>query len=375
MAMNVLREGHPEGVGIDPERVERVYGLLEGWVKEDKIPGAAICVARDGVIVAHKAFGKMGTKADSPPADKDTIWLVASVTKPITCCGFMLLVERGKITLDDMVADFVPEFGQKGKGSVRIRHLLTHTSGLPDMLPNNTELREQRAPLKKFVEHVCGCELLFPPGTNISYQSMGIAMLAEIVERIENIPFREFLWQEIFEPLGMKDTWLGLGSLPRSRIAECHITDEEAKIWHWNTDYWRDFGAPWGGLHSTVGDMAVFLQMMLNKGSYGNRHILSPATVEVMTKCQTDEMPDIPTEVKGKQRWGLGWWLKPLGESLPFGDLVSDETYGHVGATGTVVWVDAQRNLICCLFTNEPYDRSKRLLALASNAAVATVIG
>ncbi len=371
--IDVLIEGKSEDVSVCSRRLSLVARLLEEWVKDRKLTGAAICVARNSVILMHQAFGRMSVGEDAKPAQRDTIWLIASVTKPITCCGLLLLIERGKLMLDDKVIDFVPEFDQNGKGNVHIRHLLTHTSGLPDMLPNNVELRLKRASFKKFIEHICKCDLLFPPGTDVSYQSMGIAILAEIVERIEGVSFRNFLAREFFVPLGMEDTWLGLGKLSKDRVAESHISEEKARILHWNTDWWRDFGAPWGGLHSTVKDIAIFLQMILNEGSYGGKRIFSPTTVKLMIKDQISLFPEIPHSKKVKDRWGLGWCLKSSSTSMPFGDLVSSRTFGHIGATGTIAWADPELDLLCCLFTNEPYEFTGSMLAETSNTVTASV--
>lgn len=340
----------PEEIGLSSERLEGVYRSLESWIEEGTVPGAAISIARGGRFLEPRGFGRMGPEPDAAPLPPDAIFLVASVTKPVTATATMLLVERGKLRLDQPVMSVVPEFRTRHKDKITVRHLLTHTSGLPDMLPENEQLREQHAELDVFIRHIYDCELAFEPGTNVQYQSCGIAMLGEIVERIEGMPLREFMRREIFEPLGMQDTALGARSEMTPRIARVNIPDfQHGTNWHWNTEYWWTFGAPWGGMFSTVRDITIFCQMFLNGGTYGGRQILSPATVRAMTTNQLLAMPKLSSDAKARHAWGLGWSLGPGN-----GELSSPKVFGHGGATGTVVWADPEWDLICALFTTQP---------------------
>ncbi len=365
----------PNPIEISLERLDKAYQFLEESVQSGKLPGAAIQVARHGIPVAPRCFGRMYLKPDSPPIRPDTIFLVASVTKPVTVAATMLLVERGKVLLDDPVCSIVPEFGNRGKEQIQIRHLMTHTSGLPDMLPENQQLREQHAPLKEFVRRICELELDFPPGTNIQYQSCGIAMLGEIVERVEGISLPEFLRREIFQPLGMNDTSLGAHGLQTERIAHVNVGAEmDSKDWTWNKAYWWNFGAPWGGMFSTVGDMFRFCQTFLNGGEYRGIRVFSPATIQAMTSDQTTPMPGIPQPVKFGQAWGLGWRLQPAVSWSYLGNMISPGSYGHGGATGTVVWVDPVREMVCILFTTQPSASSEGLLGRCSNLVAASAV-
>ena len=284
----------------------------------------------------------------------------------------MLLVERGQVTVDDAVVEYIPEFAANGKDAVRIRHLLTHTSGLPDMVPHNEELRAAHAPMPKFVNAACEAELLFAPGTGLSYQSSGILMLAEIIQRLEGVTIRDFLCREIFQPLGMRDTYLGRGHLPQKRTALVRLTDEQAQSrGNWNTDYWRDFGAPWGGMHSTVSDYLRFLLTMLSRGTFNESQVWGRSTVHAMTMDQTSAMVAIPAEQRAKMRWGLGFRIhSPMESAHHFGDLVSEQTFGHGGATGTVAWADPVRNLACVIFTTQPGNSCLQRIANAVAAAV-----
>jgi CubicO group peptidase (beta-lactamase class C family) len=355
--------------------LEHVYRLLEEAVADGTIPGAAICVTRRGAIVAHRGFGRCGPEPDAPPVTRDTVFLIASITKPIVCTTVVQLAERGRLRLDDPVTEFVPEFARNGKEAVTLRHMLTHTSGLPDMLPDNTELRRQHAPLSRFIERICEIPLGFPPGTAISYQSMGIAMLAEVAERITGTPVRELLRQEFFRPLGMADTSLGIRDDLRPRISGIVLPEEHrGSDWGWMSEYWRSFGAPWGGMFATVKDLATFGQMLLNGGSYGGQRVLGRATVAQILANQTERMPGLSREERRRDAWGLGWRLSVGTDPRPQGDLLSPRAFSHSGATGTVAWFDPDLDLGCALFTNQPRSGRGRFLGLASNAVAASVV-
>ena len=247
--------------------------------------------------------------------------------------------------------------------------LLKHTSGLPDMLPENQELRRAHAPLADFVKHTLTTPLLYPPGKGFRYQSMGILLAGEIVERITGARLRDFEKKEIFDRLGMKDTSLGLGG---RRIADlvsiasaprANRTEEES--FGGNSAYWRDMGHPWGGMHTTTMDLAILLQTFLEKGTYAGKRIFSPATVHAMTSDQNIGL---------NAPWGLGWALGRSTAWNEFGDLVSAATFGHAGASGTVAWADPATQTICVVLTNRPLSMDDgRLLRLVSNAVAASV--
>lgn len=364
----------PIEAGFDPERTERIFAFLTAAVANGRLPGAAIQLGRGGRFLVPRAFGRMAAPADAPPVQPDTIFLTASVTKPVTVTAVMALVEQGRLLLDDPVYTIIPEFGNRGKDAVTVRHLMTHTSGLPDMLPNNLELRQAHAPLPEFYRQIFEQPLAFMPGANIQYQSCGTAMLAVIVERITGMTLPAFLQQTFFGPLQMNDTALGVQALPPTRIAHVNVgPDMIGTDWGWNTPYWWNFGAPWGGMFSTVKDMARFCQMFLNGGTLDGVRVLSPATVHAMTTDQTSMQPLIPAEVRAQQAWGLGWRCMPTSTWSYGGNLLTPGSYGHGGATGTVVWVDPKREVICTLFTNEPAVKSESVLGRASNLVAAAV--
>lgn len=369
----MIQYGTPEAAGLSQGRLDVAYGLLGRWVEEGRVPGAATQVTRGGVWMPPRGFGRMAPAPDAAPLPPDAVFLVASVTKPLTCLAAVMLAERGLIALDQPVNEVVPEFRGRGKEEVRVIHLLTHTSGLPDMVPANLELRRRHAGLDEFIRHTCECDLLFRPGTSVSYQSMGIAMLGEIVRRVAGTPLPAFLDREVFGPLGMRDTSLGLKEGMRGRLATVRLPEgQEGTDWSWNTDYWLRLGAPWGGMLSTVKDITVVLRAFLNGGAFEGVRVIGTATARAMITNFVAAMPDIPEPVKLANAWGLGWRLGVPTSSGYFGDLVSPRMFGHGGATGTVVWADPDLDLTCAVFTTQP--GIGRMLGLVSNAVAAAAV-
>jgi CubicO group peptidase (beta-lactamase class C family) len=372
--MGTIPSAKPEEIGFDPARLRRAFDLLRQWVETDKVPAAGLCVGRKGKMVEPFLVGRQRPETNAPALRPDALFLVASITKPVTVTAVLMLVERGELTLEDKVASFVPKFAANGKGEVQVRHLMTHTSGLPDMLPNNEQLRKAHKPLADFVQGVYKLPLLFPPGTKVSYQSMGTLMLAEIVHQISGKTLPEFLRQEIFEPLGMKDTSLGWVPARKERIAAIRIPQESAELdWVWNSPYWLGFGAPWGGLITSPADFARFCLLMLGGGRLGDVRLLSPAMVRAMTSNQLAAMAQVPEEERRCRPWGLGWRLNWPGHSANFGDLLGPRCYGHWGATGTLCWIDPDAEAFCILFTTQPQEPEGRFLARLSNVVAAAL--
>lgn len=364
-----MKPAPPSAMGMSQVQLNRAADLLRAEVESGHMGAAALLVARHGRVVLRKGFGQLSSTPDSPAVQPESVFLLASITKPVTACALMLLVERGQISLSDPVNHYLPEFKGGDRDRVLVRDLLRHTSGLPDMLPENLDLRRAHAPLSEFVQHVYTTPLLFPPGSQFRYQSMGFLLAAEIVEKLIGTPLRDFEKREIFEPLGMKASSLGLGDKPLSHLVICMpapgVDPTDDASFGPNTPYWRNLGCPWGGMHSTTTDLAILLQTFLEGGTYAGKRVFSPATVKAMT---SDQNVDIHAP------WGLGW---ALGRSMAwnaFGDLVSPRTFGHVGATGTCAWADPESQVVCVILTNRPYSVDNGgLLRRVSNAVAAAV--
>lgn len=354
----VLKLGRPEQVGMSGRRLEIVNQILTDETKSRRVTAASVLVARRGVIVLRGGWGTLAPDAGSAKAGPETVYIVASISKPIVVLLLMLLVERGQISLNDPVQKYLPEFQGPGREKVRVQDLLTHTSGLPDMLPENIKLRQANAPLGDFVKGAMTTPLLFEPRTSFTYSSMGTLLAGTIVERVTKMPLGQFMQRELFVPLKMKNSSLGLGKRALADTAWVQgdsfaETEKDLERYGANSLYLRKLGHPWGGMHSTVDDLGIVLQMFLNGGVYDGQRILGRATVEAMTTDRNKRLG---------HPWGLGWGLQTSTAWNAFGDLSSERTYGHSGASGTVAWADPQRELLCVILTSRPWRQDRGFL-------------
>ena len=380
----------PDAQGISSSPLERVHEWLRDRVQAHAIRAASLAIVRDGTLLDRWAAGWRAEPQASSRVDPGTRFLVASLTKPVTAAAAMRLVEDGTVALSTPVVDILPEFGGHGRDAIQVQHLLTHTSGLPDMVADNEALRSRQAGLDQFYISVCNTNLLFQPGTQTRYQSMGFLVLATMAERLTGMTFREFVGREILEPTGMLDSCLGVSGDGRETLdaqVELPIGQRDT-VWHWNTRYWRDLGAPWGGLISTATDLAKFLCLFLHdERGFTGRRVLCPRTLEIMTRDWST------ASASGCGRWGLGWMLRGaiIPDQLPskpaavprdstgvttsvdvafdrgfMGDLVSSQAFGHPGATGCMMWADPPSRLAVVVLTSSPecmYDTTFRQIS------------
>jgi CubicO group peptidase (beta-lactamase class C family) len=361
----------PEAIRIDPRRLRVAYNLMESWTSGGNapVPGGAILVGRAGQCLAPRFFGRQGPEADAEPIRRDAMFYMASVTKPVIYMAAMLLVERGQLNLSDRVQRYIPEFAGRGKEAVQVLHLFTHTSGLPDELPNNAELRRQQVPLRRFIEGAIRADLLFRPGMRQSYASTATILVAELIQRLSRRSIHEFVRREIIEPLNLRSTGLGSQGFARERLVRTTLPEYQVGMkGNWNSRYWQEFGSPAGGLFSTPDDFAVICALMLNAGRWGDVQLLSPATVRMMTSNRLNDLPELPEQVRRTQPWGLGWRLNHLGTPDSWSDLLDRNVFGHTGSAGNLVWMDPRSQGFCILFTNYLRARSPWRLVHLSNA-------
>lgn len=309
-------------MALRQNKVDEAVRLIQAKTESGDLRAAVLHV-RQGKETVSRAFGA----AKSP----DAVFLLASIAKPMTASAVMLLVDRGHVALADPVRKHIPELRS---GDILVRHLLTHTSGLPDMLPNNDALRKRHAPLKDFVAETCAAPLLFTPGTRIKYQSMGILLAAEIVERVAKRPLSDFLRDELYRPLGMTGTSMGLGGRALGSTMQCQV--DAPSDWDWNSAYWRNLASPWGGALAPAGDVARFVDYFARP----EPPVLKPATAASMIIDQTGGL---------KPGWGLGWMLMRGG-------------YGHSGSTGTLAWHIPAKDLTFVLLTTLPATKSNGMV-------------
>jgi beta-lactamase class C len=331
--------------GCDEALLLEADRLIAAQVQSGDVSAAALLVRRADFEFA-RAYGK---------AQLQTPFLLGSPTKPMTVSAVLLLRDRGQLQLSDPVCNFLPQFKGDGREAVTIKHLLTHTSGLPDMLPENAELRKRHAPVSQFVEQTCRTPLLFPPGTKVSYQSMGILLAGIIVEKITGQPLASFMQENIFQPLKMTRTSLGPGGRSIAETAQSQVA--EPSDWDWNSTYWRNFGASWGGGISTVHDLATFIEQFATAGP-------TPWLAETRREMRTLQTAGL------NEAWGLGW----LVQAGAFGRSCSAATFGHYGTPGTVAWHDPQSSVTCVLLTTRPATHPRdHLLGPVSDFAAESV--
>jgi CubicO group peptidase (beta-lactamase class C family) len=325
--------------------------------------------------VEPKVFGRQGPERDSPPIRRDAIFLLASITKPVVYLGALMLVERGLLNLSDPVTRYLPDFAAHHKEGTLVQHLFTHTSGLPDMLPDDKELRAAHAPLSRFIAGAIRDTVpLFPAGTNWSYQSMGTLVVAELIQKISGQSIHDYLLKHILGPLGLKSTRLGAKGLPQQRIVRVQTPDWHGADFGWNSTYWRELGAPWGTMFSTPEDFAVICQLMLGGGKVGDVRLVSPLTVRQMTTNRLNDYPELPEPIRRTQPWGLGWKLNQPGTSGALCDLLGRQVFGHTGSTGNLLWMDPETEGFSILFTTAVRANAPWRLVHLSNAVAAAFV-
>lgn len=325
------------GHGLTPSLMNDAFQIIQKQIKDGTLESAVLHVRRKQDTF-QQAFGKA--------ANADAIFLLASITKTMTATAVMVLADRNELRITDPAMKFIPEFNEGARKEVTIEHLLAHTSGLPDQLEDNAALRARHAPLVDFVQGAIRTPLLFSPGTKYHYQSMGILLAAEIVERITKTPLPDFLAKEVFTPLDMKYSALGLGRFKIADTIRCQTEhaapesgagDPKAASWDWNSPYWRNLAAPWGGAHASAGDVARFLDSFLHLST----KVLHPETVRLILQNHSEGL--------GARR-GIGFALGPEG----FGKGCSDRSFGHSGSTGTLAWADPATDTTCVILTSLP---------------------
>ena len=298
---------------------------------------AAAIYVQHGRNVFARSFGAAKSS--------DDIFLLASISKPISVAALMTLYDSGQFQLDDPVKKFIPEFSDPPRDQITVRQLLTHVSGLPDQLPENNDLRRRHAGLADFVELSVRTPLLFEPGSRYSYSSMAILLAAEVARRISKTEFPKLVEETVFKPLGMKHSALGLGPFKLEDTIRCQVErraesgggDPTAKDWDWNSPFWRKLASPWGGAHASAPDVARFLAEFLHPSGKA----LKPETARLMVQ---NHNPD------GVNPHGLGFAIGERAGSPG----CSEKTFGHSGATGTLAWADPATDTICVVLTTLP---------------------
>lgn len=316
--------------------------LMSNAVNDSVFPGGVLLVGYRGKVVYNKAFGNFTYDKKSPAVNLNSLFDLASLTKVCASTpAAMLLVDQGKLNLDDKAAKYIPEFGNRGKEKITIRNLLLHNSGLPAGRPFYKTMNTP----KEQVAAIMNIDLENQPGQKYLYSDLGMIVLQKVIEKITKQPFDKFLKENLFDKLGMKNTFF---NPPKGRKEECLPTEID--------NYWRNRllqgevhdetaammkgVAGNAGLFSTASDLAVYVNMLLNNGVFSNKEILKEETVKSWTSRQSQQSSR-----------GLGWDTK-TDERSSAGTKFSTNSFGHTGFTGTSIWADKEKNLFVILLTN-----------------------
>ena len=383
-----LRDGTPEQAGVSASQVRKIVERAHGWVDDGIHPSLVVIAARRGVVFLHEAFGRLGPEEGAPPLQKDTIFPLASISKPITATAAMILVEEGLLGLNRPVKDYVPEFEGEDKNQVLIRQLLTHTSGLSDSdlikhaNGEGIELDEESSipwitkNVNAYLDLVCQMPLGNPPDTEMIYADLNYNLLGAVIHRVSGISLSDFAEQRIFQPLGMKDTSYIVSDTALDRVVQRSPDVPDYDL----TSSLMKSSLGSAGAYSTVMDIALFGQMFLNHGRYGGTRILSRASIEAMTHNQ---IPGIGAQFLGDKlseaEWGLGWSTHINKKTWRWDEaLQSPTSYSHGGSGGVMLWVDPVYEFVAAYFAVYPGFRKNGWpitnADLFINAALATIV-
>lgn len=346
--------------GVDAERLAKIPERMKSFVDRGRAAGVVTLIAHRGKIIQLSAIGVQDLESKSPMKE-DTIFQIASMTKPITCAGVMVLAEDGLLSITDPVEKFLPGFAklqirEKKEGEeleevrkparpITIRDLMTHTSGMSGGYPEELKdlFAKRDRTLAEAVEAFPSRYLDFEPGAKWGYSNMGIATLGRIIEIVSGKSYEQFLDERIFQPLEMKDSHFFVPEAKRNRIATIYKLEND-KLTKADVDLFRigaKYPAPEAGLYSTANDLFHFYQMMLNGGELEGKRILSKASVDLMTRVHTG---DLKAGFSPGIGFGLGWAVVRNVEGMF--RLNSIGTYGHGGLWKTYGFIDPQKELI-----------------------------
>ena len=340
-------------VALDPAKLAKVPDVLKDFVAHEKISGAVTLVASRDRILQFETVG-LADIAGNKPMTKDTLFWIASMTKPITATLFMTLVDEGKASVDDEVSKYIPSFkdiklnGKSPSRPITIRDLMTHTSGIGEAGQSQSVAGST---LEAIADRIAAAPMKFEPGAKWNYGS-GLTVIGRIIEVVTKESYENYLQKRILDPLDMKETTFHLTAEQVPRVAKNYKPGKDGKGLEESPNVYvpkdpskKQTPNPSGGLFSTASDLARFYQMVLNGGELNGRRILSEKAVKQMTTLAHDEK--IETGFTPGNGWGLGWILTRVPQG-PTAALTAG-SHGHGGALGTQGWIDPNRGLIYVL--------------------------
>ena len=374
--------GTPEDVGLSEKRLDRIGGMIQRAIDAKQISGAVTVVARRGQVAHFEAHGLMDIEANAPMR-KETVFPIASMTKPVTGVAILMLVEEGKVRLSDPVSRFIPEFtdtkvampranaaGEEdgiytvpAKREITVQDLITHTSGLVSGGAGSEEAsrvapRNSTDTVADWTAALGAAPLDFQPGTQWAYSGLaGIDTLGRIVEVASGLTFDEFLRQRIFEPLGMKDTTFNVPDESMPRVVTLYRRTPEGlelrPVPEWVAT--RTLHSGGGGLWSTAEDYLQFAQMLVNRGELNGIRLLGSRTVELMGSNHVGDLYAKAGRTGGSPGKGFGLTVDVVLDAVEArNDHRSTGSFGWSGAFGTTFWVDPKEELTAILMVQTP---------------------
>ena len=376
-----LPRAEPETLGFIPASLGNIDGAVTAAIEAKEVPGAVVLIARRGSIAYFKAFGDRSVTPGREPMTTDTIFDMASLTKVMaTTPAVMMLVERGAIRLDDKVKRYLPKFTGGGKDAITVRQLLTHYSGLrPDFDLSKSWEGYESALAELWMETT-----QTDPGKDFAYSDLNFIALGEIVHAVSGKMLDEFARENLYEPLGMRDTAFDPPAKWRARIAPTETrshtlaylkgadtrsqAEEILRGEVHDPTAWRMGGvAGHAGLFSSARDVAIYAQMLIGGGTYAGARIFSKMGVGAMTGPQS---PPNATSLRG-----FGWDIDS-GYSSPRGDLLNGG-YGHTGFTGTSLWLHPPSGTFIVILSSRVHPDGKgdatHLRAVVANVVAASI--
>lgn len=331
------------------QNLSRIACVVEEEIKKGNIPGAVVLIGQGDNILYHKAFGCEVNEPYQERMGKNTVFDLASLTKPIaTAASIMVLADQNRIKLTDYVSTYLPDFARHSKQEVQIRHLLTHTSGLP-AYTNAKELKDWfGSPCPdKVMEKIYGLKLLSKPGKEFRYSCLGYITLAKIVERVSGENIDDFSGENIFAPLGMENTTFNPPESWTKDIAGTEIEDGWLLRGTVHDPLARLMGGISGnaGLFSTAYDLSIYCRMLLNDGTWKGVKVLSPEAVAMLTTAQSHG------RAYGFDVHSGYSWVK--------GTYASEEAFCHTGYTGTSIVCDPVSKVYVIILTNRAHPHDK----------------
>lgn len=335
--------------GIDLVELAKIDAAAEASLNRKDCPGAVILVVHNDEVVFRKAFGSRALKPEKAAMTLDTVFDMASLTKPIaTGTSILLLIERGKVRLSDPVAKHWPAFVANGKDTITIEHLLLHTSGLiaDNPIADYADGRERA------IERIAGLKPLDAPGTRFRYSDVNFIVLGELVERLGGLPLDQFAKKYIFGPLKMNDTGFNPTEKLKGRIAPTGLRDLKPILGKVHDPRAFHMGGVAGhaGLFSTADDLARYCRMLLRGGELDGTRLLSEKSVRLFTESHPVLIAARDRNNKGARSHG---WDVDTNYSSPRGEnFTKGEGFGHTGFTGTSVWIDPGSKTAIIILTN-----------------------